>query len=115
MSQNLSHWQEETHAIVEELLNDGSNPEAIYTIEHHFACRDFNRLEKLAVDLFKLGFELTDAEEMVLDDGAPIFCCDATTEGSLEATRILEEIEQLLPVCGKYGVDYDGWGTYFEE
>lgn len=115
MSQNLQDWREETDAIIEELLADGSNPEAVYTIEHHFACQDFNRLEKLAVELFKLGFELTDAEEMELDDGAPIFCCDATSEGALESERILDEIGQLLPVCARFGVDYDGWGTFFEE
>lgn len=115
MSQSLLEWREETDAIITELLSDGSNPDAEYTIEHHFACKDFNRLEKLAVDVFKLGFEVTDAEEMELDDGALIFCCDASKDGRLDAARIMGEIEQLLPLCSKYKVDYDGWGTYFEE
>ncbi len=115
MSQTLNEWREETNAIVNELLADGSNPQADYTIEHHFACSDFNRLEKLAVEVFKAGFEVTDAEEMELDDGAILFCCDASRDGSLDAKRILAEIEGLLPLAARFGVEYDGWGTYFEE
>ncbi len=111
----INEWREETAAIIDELLEDGSNPDSEYTIEHHFACRNFDRLEKLAVDLFKAGFEVTDAEELELEDNSIIFCCDASRDGSLEETRIVAEIESLLPLCEKYGVDYDGWGTYFEE
>ncbi|MBP9679182.1 MAG: ribonuclease E inhibitor B, partial [Aeromonas sp.] len=25
------------------------------------------------------------------------------------------DIEKMLPILEKYGVDYDGWGTYFQE
>lgn len=111
----INEWREETDAIIEELLGDGSNPDSEYTIEHHFACTNFDKLEKLAVDLFKADFEVTDAEEIELDDGSTIFCFDASRDGRLESARITAEIESLLPLCEKYGVDYDGWGTYFEE
>lgn len=111
----INEWREETDAIISELLADGSNPGSEYTIEHHFACQNFDSLEKLAVDLFKVGFEVTDAEELELEDGSLIFCFDASKDGSLEAERIVAEIESLLPLCEKYGVDYDGWGTFFEE
>ena len=115
MNQELQEWQEETAEIIAELVEDGSNPDAEYPIEHHFAAIDFDSLEKLAVDLFKVGFEVTDAEELELEDGSLIFCFDASKDGSLEADRIVAEIESLLPLCEKYGVDYDGWGTFFEE
>ena len=36
------------------------------------AGKQFPELEKAAVDLFKAGFEVTDAEELVLDDGSVI-------------------------------------------
>ncbi len=111
----INEWREETDAIISELLEDGSNPESEYTIEHHCACQNFDRLEKLAVDLFKVGVEVTDAEELELEDGSLIFCFDASKDGSLNAERIMAEIESLLPLCEKYGVDYDGWGTFFEE
>ncbi len=111
----INEWREETDAIIDELLNDGSNPDSEYTIEHHFACVKFDKLEKLAVDLFKADFEVTDAEEVELEDGSIIFCFDASRDGTLDAERITREIESLLPLCEKYGVDYDGWGTYFEE
>ncbi|MGL5707123.1 MAG: ribonuclease E inhibitor RraB, partial [Aeromonas sp.] len=51
----MQEWRDETTEIVNELLADGSNPDADYDIEHHFACQDFDRLEKAAVDLFKAG------------------------------------------------------------
>ena len=111
----INEWREETDAIIEELLEDGSNPDSEYTIEHHFASHNFDRLEKLAVDLFKAGFEVTDAEEVESEDGSLIFCFDASKDGTLASPRIVTEIESLLPLCEKYGVDYDGWGTYFEE
>ncbi len=115
MSLDMQEWREETTAIVNELLADGSNPDLEYEIEHHFACQDFDLLEKAAVDLFKAGFEVTDAEEMELDDGATIFCFDATTECKLDIETIVADIEKMLPILQKYGVDYDGWGTYFQE
>ncbi|WP_139379658.1 ribonuclease E inhibitor RraB, partial [Zoogloea sp. LCSB751] len=54
----------ENRDIVQALLDDGSEPDAEYTIEHHFSSSNFERLEKAAVDAFKLGFEVNDAEEM---------------------------------------------------
>ena len=81
----INEWREETDSIINELLEDGSNPESEYTIEHHFACHNFDRLEKLAVDLFKADFEVTDAEELELEDGSVIFCFDASKDGSLDA------------------------------
>ncbi len=41
----MQEWREETTAIVNELLADGSNPDLEYEIEHHFACQDFDLLE----------------------------------------------------------------------
>ncbi|MGL5948036.1 MAG: ribonuclease E inhibitor RraB [Aeromonas sp.] len=113
--QALQAWRDETSEIVNALLNDGSNPAVDYPIEHHFACQNFEKLEKAAVDLYKAGFEVTDAEEMELDDGAPIFCFDALTESPLNVDVIMADIEKMLPILAKYGVDYDGWGTYFQE
>ncbi|ALP43270.1 ribonuclease E inhibitor RraB [Aeromonas schubertii] len=115
MSTNLQEWREETLAIIDELLADGSNPDAEYEIEHHFACQDFARLEKAAVDLFKAGYEVTDAEEMELDDGATILCFDAITQKPLNADAIMADVEAMLPIIAKHGVEYDGWGTYFQE
>ena len=35
----LEEQREETRAIIAELLEDGSDPDAQYTIEHHFRVR----------------------------------------------------------------------------
>ena len=115
MSLNTQEWREETLAIIDELLADGSNPEAEYEIEHHFASQDFDQLEKAAVDLFKAGYEVTDAEEMELDDGVTILCFDAITQRPLKVEAIMGDIDAMLPIVAKHGVEYDGWGTYFQE
>ncbi|MFD1006961.1 MULTISPECIES: ribonuclease E inhibitor RraB [Oceanisphaera] len=111
----LQEWQEETREIISSLIDDGSNPDVEYTIEHHFSGQDFARLEKAALDCFKAEYDVTDAEELTLEDGQVILCFDAVTEGPLNEAAIMVHIEQLLKIAEKYGVEYDGWGTYFEE
>lgn len=103
----------ENRDIVQALLDDGSEPDAEYTIEHHFSSSNFERLEKAAVDAFKLGFEVNDAEEMELEDGSVIFCFDAVAYHKLEIPLLDKATEQLLQLAAKQKVDYDGWGTYF--
>ena len=103
----------ENRDIVQALLDDGSEPDAEYTIEHHFSSYNFDRLEKAAVDAFKLGFEVNDAEEMELEDGSVIFCFDAIAHHKLDIALLDQAAEQLLQLAVKQKVDYDGWGTYF--
>ncbi|KHN50103.1 ribonuclease E inhibitor RraB [Pectobacterium fontis] len=111
----LEEQREETRQIIEELLDDGSDPDALYTIEHHFSAEKFDVLEKVAVDAFKLGYEVTDAEELEVEDGVLLMCCDAISEVALNAELIDAQVEQLLALAERHGVNYDGWGTYFED
>ncbi|MCL2892890.1 ribonuclease E inhibitor RraB [Brenneria tiliae] len=111
----LEEQREETRLIIEELLDDGSDPDALYTIEHHFSAEKFEVLEKVAVEAFKLGYEVTDAEELEVEDGILLMCCDAISEVALNAELIDSQVEQLLTLAERYGVNYDGWGTYFED
>lgn len=115
VEQLIKEQQEETRAIVSALLEDGSVAGAKYTIEHHFASSDFDTLEKVAVDAFKAGFEVEDAEEVELDDGAIAFCFDAVTEHELDLERLDKDCEALIRIAEKHDVLYDGWGTYFIE
>ena len=103
----------ENRDIVQALLDDGSEPDEEYVIEHHFSSTNFDRLEKAAVDAFKLGFEVNDAEEMELEDGSIIFCFDAVAHHKLEVELLDKAAEQLLQLAVKQKVEYDGWGTYF--
>lgn len=111
----LEEQQEETRQIIEELLEDGSDPDALYTIEHHLSCNNFDSLEKAAVDAFKLGYEVTEPEELELEDGTTVMCVDIISESALNPELIDAQVEQLVNLIGKYNVDYDGWGTYFED
>lgn len=111
----LEDQREETRLIIEELLEDGSDPDALYTIEHHLSCNNFDSLEKAAVDAFKLGYEVTEPEELELEDGTTVMCVDILSESALQPELIDAQVEQLVNLVGKYHVDYDGWGTYFED
>ncbi|WP_075182795.1 ribonuclease E inhibitor RraB [Pantoea sp. 1.19] len=111
----LEEQREETRLIIEELLEDGSDPDALYTIEHHLSCDSFDALEKAAVEAFKLGYEVTEPEELDLDDGSTVMCCDILSESALNAELIDEQVKQLVVLAAKFNVDYDGWGTYFED
>lgn len=111
----LAEQREDTLAIIEELLEDGSDPDALYTIEHHFSCDSFDALEKAAVDAFKAGYEVTEPEELELEDGTTVMCVDIISESALNAELIDTQVVQLIAIAGKYNVDYDGWGTYFED
>lgn len=111
----LEEQREETRLIIEELLDDGSDPDALYTIEHHLSCDSFDALEKAAVEAFKLGYEVTEPEELELEDGTKVMCCDILSESALNAELIDAQVEQLIDLVAKYNVDYDGWGTYFED
>jgi len=110
----MENWQEFTNDTIAALLEDGSDPDAEYTIEHHFYDEDFAKLEKLAVEVFKLGFEVTDAEEVEFEDGGNAWVFDAIREQSLDAAAITADAIKLEALARKFGIEYDGWGTYFE-
>lgn len=114
-SKELAEQREETRLIIEELLEDGSDPDALYAIEHHFSAEKFELLEKAAVEAFKLGYEVTDAEELEIETGETLLCCDVISESALNAELIDAQVEQLMKLAEKMGVNYDGWGTYFED
>jgi regulator of RNase E activity RraB len=113
--EHLEEQREETRLIIEELLEDGSDPDALYTIEHHFSADDFDALEKMAVEAFKLGYEVTEPEELEVEEGDTVICCDILSEGALKAELIDAQVEQLMNLAEKFDVEYDGWGTYFED
>ncbi|MDN4502779.1 ribonuclease E inhibitor RraB [Alteromonadaceae bacterium BrNp21-10] len=115
MTTETQEWYEFNTETVEALLTDGSNPDATYNIEYHFASDDFDRLEKAAVDAFKAGFEVGDAEELILDDGGTILCFDATVDRQLKLESINQDTDVLLAIAAKHNVHFDGWGTHFIE
>ncbi|MDW6091031.1 ribonuclease E inhibitor RraB [Vibrio rhizosphaerae] len=107
--------KEDTREIIAALLEDGSDPEALYEIEHHLFAETFEQLEKAAVEAFKMGFEVLEAEEVEdEEDGQMLFCCDATMQSALNAEAIDEQAEKLIHLAEKFDIIYDGWGTYYE-
>jgi hypothetical protein len=111
----LAEFQQETEEIVEAVLEDGSNPDAVYMIEHHLSCSDFDTLEKAAIACFKKGYEVTDPEELELEDGAILLSFDVVVEMNLDEEAIMEDVEKLLILAQSFNIEYDGWGTYPEE
>lgn len=111
----LAEQQAETREIIEELLADGSDPTALYTIEHHLSSYHFDVLEKAAVEAFKLGYEVTDPEELELEDGSKVICVDVISESALQPELIDIQVVQLVALAARFHIEYDGWGTYFED
>lgn len=113
----IEEQKEETREIIEALLEDGSDPDALYSIEHHFSADTFEELEAAAVEAFKMGYEVMEAEELELapeDGGGKVVCFDAVMESALNAELIDAQAEKLIQLAEKHNIDYDGWGTYFE-
>ncbi len=115
MDNELLQWQAHTDELVATLLEDGSNEEVLHTIEHHFASDNFECLERAAVSAFKLGFDVEEPEEAELEDGSKIFAFDIVTQQPLDAKIIFVEVEKMFALAQQANIDYDGWGTYFEE
>lgn len=114
----MSHLDElkaETREIITDLLNDGSDPNALYIIEHHISHHNFDKLEKIVMDAFKAGYEVSKAEEFEEENGNVLFCCDIISEVELKPEIIDAQQKELLPLVEKYQGSYDGWGTYFED
>ncbi|MGC7590901.1 ribonuclease E inhibitor RraB [Bisgaard Taxon 46] len=107
--------QASTRDIIADLLADGSDPNALYIIEHHIVHNDFDKLEKIAVEAFKAGYEVSEAEEFEDEKGKVIFCFDIISEVELKAEIIDAQQKEVLPLVEKFGGIYDGWGTYFED
>jgi regulator of RNase E activity RraB len=111
----LQGWLNHTDTLVNELLEDGTNDEVYHTIEHHFASENFDLLEKAAIAAFKLGFEIEEPEEAELENGAKVFAFDIVTEQMLNAQLLRKEATKMFELAQQCKIDYDGWGTYFEE
>jgi|TARA_B110000238_G_C16118933_1_gene436211 hypothetical protein len=113
--EQLQHWLAHTQALISELVEDGTNEEIHHTIEHHFASTDFNLLEQAAITAFKMGYEVEEPEEAELESGEKVFAFDISTEQALDIEIIFDETKKMLELARLTNVDYDGWGTYFEE
>lgn len=101
--------------VVAALIEDGANEEAFFTIEHHFACEQFEPLEKAAVAFFKFGLDVMDAEEFETEDGEVVFSFDVITEQQLNAEKLDVETDKMIELAQRFDVEYDGWGTYLED
>ncbi|KES19641.1 ribonuclease E inhibitor RraB [Gilliamella apicola] len=115
MKDQIMLAQQDTNAIIEELLEDGSDPHALYIIEHHISSQNFDLLEKVAVEAYKLGYEATDPDEDVDDTGNVVIGFDIVAESPLNAELINAQIAEIITLTNQFGVNYDGWGTYFED
>lgn len=113
--EQAQEWYEFNQETIEALSKDGSDISKPHMIEYHLAAKDFDLLEKAAVDAFKAGFEVDDAEEFELDDGGTIFVFDAKIERMLEPELLNKDTDTLLAIVNKHKIEYDGWGTYFIE
>lgn len=111
--EELESLKEFNREIRKELIADGSDPDGLYIIEHHFSAEAFDELESAAVAAFKAGYEVTDAEQVEDDEGNTLFSFDVVTEQPLDLAVLDAECETMLANADSWKVYYDGWGTYF--
>jgi hypothetical protein len=111
----MENWREISEDIVDSLLEDGSDPEVLYEVEHHFVCDDFKRLETAALEAFKFGYDVEDPAELELEDGDKVWGFDIVVEAELNVDVIMEDVDKLSALAKEMDVEYDGWGTYFQE
>lgn len=110
----IEYQKEETRDIIAALIEDGSDPEALYDIEHHLFAENFETLEKAVIEAFQMGFEVLEAEEVEDEDGQKVLCCDAIMQSALDPKLIDEQVEKLVHLAEKFDIIYDGWGTFYE-
>lgn len=115
LSEELQGWLEHTEVLVSDLIADGSNQQKLHTIEHHFSSSNFDLLEKAAVAAFKSGLDVEEPEEAELETGEKVFAFDIVSELPLDFDVIFEETVKMYELAQQSNIDYDGWGTYFEE
>ncbi len=114
---SVPEWGVElTEETIDALFADGSCQSSLYEIEHHFSAQDFAALEKAAVKAFELGYEVTDPEEVEdPETRQKLWAFSVVCEAPLIEESLYQDIERLLPLSDKFGVEYDGWGTYYQE
>ncbi|WP_407701683.1 MULTISPECIES: ribonuclease E inhibitor RraB [Vibrio] len=110
----IEFQKEETREIIAALIEDGSEPDALYDIEHHLFAEDLEVLQEAVIEAFKMGFEVLEAEETEDEDGTKVLCCDAIMQSALDPLLIDEQVEKLVNLAEKYDIIYDGWGTFYE-
>lgn len=115
INDELQQWLEHTKNLIADLIADETNEEVHHTIEHHFSSVSHELLEAAAIIAFKMGFEIDEPEEAELESGEKVFAFDIITEQPLDIDIISDETKQMFLLAKQCSVDYDGWGTYFEE
>lgn len=108
-------YRKEIRDIISQALNDGSDPEGLYLIEHHLFAEDAGKLENMMLEAFRLGYEMDEPEEIEQEDGSQLWCCDLVIESPLKAELLEAQVIQVLKLVEKHHVGYDGWGTWFED
>ena len=110
-------WQAFTNEIVELLLEDGSNPEAMYVIEHHFVGLNSTEVDEAQQQAFLNGWDVSELEqgEDEEQEGLLLFCFDVETESPLDEIIIYEEVQKMVQFAEDNKLEYDGWGTHFED
>ena len=108
-------WQDFTNDIVEQLLEDGSNAEAMYLIEHHFVAFTPEEADEAQQQAFLKGWDVSELEQAETEEGELVYCFDIETECPLDEVIIGEEVQGMVSFAEANKLEYDGWGTHFED
>lgn len=105
--------KQETRDIIEALLEDGSDPDSLYDIEHHLCSENEEILQRALERVYQHGFTV-DEMEQIEEDGVILWSCDVVKHGRLDAEEIDNQASKLIHIAEEFDIIYDGWGTYYE-
>ncbi len=103
---NIGFWQQiSDRRVIGTLLEHGSNPELVHTIEHAFI-GDNEKLQTLSRQLAADGFTLLSLNEESLTMSKPAKLLDG---------ELSNLTQRLAGYTAGIGIKYDGWGTKIEK
>jgi hypothetical protein len=100
---------------IEALKDAGSNFSKSHYIEHHFVVTNEHNINKISEYLKRKGYEISDINEEIDEDGEHYFFFDACKYCLVESSTIFEESRKMNEIALSFDEFYDGWGTNIVE
>lgn len=96
--------------VINALINAGSDPKKLHSIEHHFYCFEKTCIEALKKKGEALGFKLANLGSNI-EDGVVYWYGDLIKPEALDLASINKTNIVMLQIAQDIGAEYDGWGT----
>lgn len=100
---------------IKALKDAGSNLSKPHYIEHQFVVENENNINQIFKYLKRDGYEISDINEEVDQDGRQYFFFEACKYCLVKPSIIFEESRKMNEIALSFNEFYDGWGTNIVE